>query len=570
MTQRLETHGVDSPRQLSALLRAGGFFLAASVALGIAPSLTGCVAQNDDLVSGTSDDITVTATDVVGPLAVGEARAIALPKGTGYRAYKLKLTAKTKVGFTVTSYNGVPAAYLLDASFQTLAKRVEPLASDAPHREEASARVFLDVPSDDTYYLAFRDRSGAAASFTVTFVGAIPSTPAQCTKTSQCPSGSCFLNRCVQSKEGVVPEAIDAFDLAYDDAGALQLASAARAAVPFIDHLYRPPPTYSLLVGSVDVQPRAKIWILPDESYGSGFRPKPFGFDHTPNGPAVLDFADSDYLARDRVSFGDVDSERFLGVGPGTVRSYDATRSADGTQHVGVLACVPEGAGTKAGCGVYYASRRPGAAWSALETVTSASEFFTAQLWMHPRANGGVDILFGQKNGSLGSWGRVSAGVWSTRTVLSRSGWQFDYAFAHGADGHTHAIVTENLPNPQSAVLSLALEAHYLEIGDNGDVVRSFSLETNDGPGQYPTIAVDGSGYVYAEERYDRTRPSLVRIDALGDVLRSPLGDNVKDAPKGGPFASRLAVSKSGAVAFGWLTPPGTSSAFLTIRRFTP
>jgi hypothetical protein len=531
----------------------------------LSTTLGGCAAPEAETEAAEADesDLTLASADVVGTLDGRASAEAAVPAGTKYRALSFTATANTRVGISVSSHDGVPTALLLGPTFQTIAKKKARAAVDAPNRLEAMVTMTFDVPAAGTYYVAFRDLGGAAATFEAARIGTIPGA-ATCTKNAECTGvkNTCALGRCVETRTSTTSFASESFSLGYDGK-VLSLASLTRLPEPIHGSF---PARWSLQSGPIEAAQRPTVTAVGSRPNGSGYAPTMFAFERTPTGRAVLATTDTSFHAT-TLSFGtdlvSTPPPQQLAV-PGDINyAFDAVRRADGTDLAAVYNCNPVGSSQPAQCVLYLAKRATEQSVWTVETVSreAGPNRTIGSVLVHPRADGDVEILAGGQSGIQGF--RKGPSGWRSFPVYSQAGFNMESRFDHGVEGRSHVAVGETRLDSSGRVLRF--ESHYLEIGDSGQIIRRFPLETQYGDAtRYSAPRPDGQGNVYLIEGESPT--ALVRIDGAGAVTRRAITVS--------PTALRtwsLAVGVDGAVAFGAVhSIQGGTFYELGVQRFEP
>jgi hypothetical protein len=125
----------------------------------------GCAAA-DPTQEGSEDELRAltTASEVAGTIEVDmSGKSVTAPSYRGaaqYRAFKFEATKGQKLVAYVVANNGTdPIAYLLDDKFKTL------VTNDDRDASVKDAEVRFTVPKNGSYYLAFRNKEQAAATF---------------------------------------------------------------------------------------------------------------------------------------------------------------------------------------------------------------------------------------------------------------------------------------------------------------------------------------------------------------------------------------------------------------------
>jgi hypothetical protein len=139
-----------------------------SISLAFAGTLLGaggCAAPDTD--DTTDEDLRqlTTASEVAGLIEVdsrGQATDVPAQRGAAaaYRAFKFEAEAGQSIAAYVVTNNGTdPVAYILDSKFRTLK------TNDNSYAAVKDAELRFSANKKGTYYLAFRNKEGTAATF---------------------------------------------------------------------------------------------------------------------------------------------------------------------------------------------------------------------------------------------------------------------------------------------------------------------------------------------------------------------------------------------------------------------
>src|SRR5207245_2284257 len=113
---------------------------------------------------------------IIGTLAYGHSSpAVAYQGRPRYDAFTFTGKSADAVEVWVRSINGDPVAWLTDSKFKIVA------SNDDANGWTTDSHIRAKLPANGTYYIIFREYSGAAATFRVTLVG-----PAQCVALTAC------------------------------------------------------------------------------------------------------------------------------------------------------------------------------------------------------------------------------------------------------------------------------------------------------------------------------------------------------------------------------------------------
>lgn len=508
----------------------------------------GCSADADvDGMAESSEDAlrALTTAEIVGTLAEGETKTVAVSAQPTYRALKMTLTAGQKVDLWVKSENGDPQAWLLGAKFQTLGRSVDESPSDN------SAHFKQTVTKDGTYYVAFRDEKFRSATFTVSLGAAAPPPPpsSSCSSDAQCGGGSamCFIDRCVTVKDETKTSAdslTDGIVAAYTQSSELRVAYRtwrSGGIYTMVNDLWS-----SGLVGSS----------------GSSLADARFLLDHGPKLEPVL------ATSYDHYNGGGVSYGGWGGVSVGyheSVRSYAVGRNQAETLFVVVAKNTPAAVNSTSGdkCTLLFASRPKFGTWSALEHVDTCGWSNFHNLAIHVRADGGADIVSAAEHGSVVVYRRQNPiDPWAKSTLVASSD-RSTFAFAHGVDGHSHLVAQPYTFTTDSSRGDYT--GTYVELGDNG-AIRTIPLSTHRTQWRRPflDLAEDGDGNVWIQKRPSESsdRPSLVRVSKSGQIAERSVGL----VSAGSWPSSSLAVAKSGEISLVHVA----DNRNISVRRFTP
>jgi hypothetical protein len=133
----------------------------------------GCAADpstDDETAPSESSDSDLSATRIqqLGTITSGTTKTVSYTSSPLYRAYAFTAKKGDSVDIWVRSANGDAVAYLLRASFASVARNDD--AAGATH----DAHITAKIASDGPYFIAFKEAKGKNADFTVSFT----STPA--------------------------------------------------------------------------------------------------------------------------------------------------------------------------------------------------------------------------------------------------------------------------------------------------------------------------------------------------------------------------------------------------------
>jgi len=137
--------------------------LAALASLSIASATQACTsAAPSDVETSESELGGLTSADIVGSVTSGRPTApIAYGNPPRYRAVSFTGRARDQVDAWVRSTDGDAVAFLVDSRFKSL------VTNDDGANDTHDAHLVTTLPSDGTYYIAFRERDLEPATFTV-------------------------------------------------------------------------------------------------------------------------------------------------------------------------------------------------------------------------------------------------------------------------------------------------------------------------------------------------------------------------------------------------------------------
>jgi hypothetical protein len=166
----MKLRSTTSSRLSSLSVLAALSFLAAGGA-----GLAGCAADDgssDDgaPVADVASDLSASRIQQLGTIASGATKTVAYTSSPLYRAFTFTAKKGDAVDVWIRSSNGDAVAYVLRASYLSVAQ------NDDASATTTDAHIATTIHADGTYFVAFKEAKGKSADFTVAFASTPEST----------------------------------------------------------------------------------------------------------------------------------------------------------------------------------------------------------------------------------------------------------------------------------------------------------------------------------------------------------------------------------------------------------